>query len=1076
MKLHKHPANCFLRMLKKRVASLLPAVLLSTLFTFTIVYSAPGDVLYQNNFDSESELDNDWSREGGNNNNDFQTDTTTSNSGGRSLRIRDGSGGVTNSGLIDASGVTELEVSIWVQSGNSNGTDPDSGEDLELYYSDSSGSFNLLFTFDGSASANTVFEEVIALPADALHSDLRFRLDMTSGANNDRWYVDDFIVREPADGGGGGGGGGDSGGGSGTACLDVFPGATQSPGPTLTIPTFETSSSNSDTSGGNLSLAAGDYKDVNVDQNGSLTFTTTDGTYKLNKLQTNKNATVTFAPGDYFIDQLQFDQGTTVSLSGSGTVRIYTNDLSMDKNVNLASGDTYLIIVAYSSDISIDQGLDFDGVLYTEGDVSIGKNSTVNGSITGGSFSFESNVTVNYDDSYVTNADFNGMCDGGTTPSSLEYIEITTDGSALTCTSEEITLRACANSDCSTVATEDVIVTLGVTGNATWSTNPVTIPANSSSGVTVTLTDRTAETVTVSVSSTSVATTGTSPQCSNGTCQVSFTDSGFLLSLPNHSSCAGSTLSIQAVQLSDTGNSCAPVYTGSQSVGFSFSYSNPATGSTTPVLDSTAMAAAGNTQIRTINFDSTASASLPFSYDDAGQLSVTVSDQGSNGLTSATVNTIVTPAKLLVFTNDANNACAGADYGSCTAFKTAGIPGDASSEFNLTVSGACADDTVTSNFELSSIALSPNLVAPSAGTNGSLGVTSVDITSGGTATVSQTISEVGAFTITATPGSYLGQSIPAATSSTIGRFTPDRFLIADNSPMLDDATCDFTYQGQDTGFAPGLAPEITVTAVNSNGATTVNYGGDGVANNDFWNLNSADYSGRTYTNQATPYPGSITATLNAVTIAGETDYDGIHTISFDNDSITHNKAGVTPQTTNDAPFDAEVLLTLTSASLTDTDSIFYDSDTNGVADDYQATTIDGTNIRWGRWSLENGFGSELQAISMNLTAQYFDGTQFVTATTDNCTSSVTLNLSNYTDNLSAGETTASQTAITSGIIPISLSAPGAGNTGSVLITVTTPSWLTYDYDGDAVAEDVQATATFGIYEGRRPIIIRRQTY
>ncbi|MEL0069057.1 MAG: DUF6701 domain-containing protein, partial [Gammaproteobacteria bacterium] len=128
----------------------------------------------------------------------------------------------------------------------------------------------------------------------------------------------------------------------------------------------------------------------------------------------------------------------------------------------------------------------------------------------------------------------------------------------------------------------------------------------------------------------------------------------------------------------------------------------------------------------------------------------------------------VTPAQLLVFTNDANNACAGADYGSCTAFKTAGISGDASSEFDLTISGACADNTVTPNFALSSIALTSNLVAPSSGTNGSLGVTSVDITSGGTATVSQTISEVGAFSITATPGSYLGESILAATSSTIG--------------------------------------------------------------------------------------------------------------------------------------------------------------------------------------------------------------------------------------------------------------------------------------------------------------------
>jgi len=844
----------------KCISSLL--ILTAAAFTAPLIQAAPGDILYQNNFNSAAALSSDWTRQGGNNRNDFEVTTSVYNSAGSSLRIRDESGGISDSGLIDASGVSALEVSIWVQSGTSGGTDPDPGDDLELYYSDSGGTFNLLYTFPGTAAATTVFEEVITLPADAFHSDLRFRFEMTGGGNNERWFVDDFIVREPDDGSGGG----------------------------------------------------------------------------------------------------------------------------------------------------------------------------------------------------------------------IEYIEISTDGSALTCTSEDITLRACANSDCSTVASEDVIVTLAVTGSATFDTNPVTIPANSSSGVSVTLTDRTAETVTISVSSTSVATSGTSPQCSNTTCQVSFADSGYLLSLPNHNSCAGSSLSIQAVQLSDTGVSCAPAYTGNQSVGFEFNYLNPVSGSTIPVLDSSTMGSAGATQVRTINFDGTASASLPFSYDDAGQISVTVSDQGSNGLTSSTVNTVVTPAQLLLYTNDANNACTGADYGSCTAFKTAGIPGDASSEFDLTISGACADNTVTPNFVLSSIALSSNLVAPSSGTNGSLGVTSVDITSGGTATVSQTISEVGAFSITATPGSYLGESIPAATSSTIGRFTPDRFLISDNSPMLDDATCDFTYQAQQAVFAPGLAPEITVTAVNSNGATTVNYGGDSVSNNDFWNFNTADYSGRTYSNQASPYPGSITAALDSVTIAGETNYDGVHTITFANDAITHNKAGVTPETTNDAPFDAQVLLTLTAASLTDADSIFYDADGNGVADSYESTTIDGTNIRWGRWSLENGFGSELQAISVNLTAQYFNGTQFITATTDNCTAAVTIALSNYTGNLSVGETTASQSAITSGIIPISLSAPGAGNTGSVIITVTTPAWLTYDYDGDGTAENAQASATFGIYEGRRPIILRRQTY
>ena len=1066
---HKH------RNLNKQISILLSIFALTSLFTFSIVHSAPGDILYQNSFDSQSELDNDWTREGGSSDNDFEPNSSASNSGGSSLRIRDESGGVTDSGLIDASGVSELELSLWVQSGTSNGTDPNSGDDLVLYYSDSSGSFNWLYTFPGSASASTVFEEVITLPADALHDDLRFRLDMIDGGNNNRWYVDDFIVREPVD----------------SAPTPVAYWSMDEPswGAVVDqIGAYNGTAFNGANTTGSTSCRYGEFDGINdyieIPHDNALN-------------GSNALTYVAYIRPDSWTG---VDQIIAKSVHGGGSGRAQMG-LFSESGVFKGRAETNRGRVEITSSLPavagdwIQVALVFDGTSLTlyQDAVAVATRTfssrrlnsntdPINISKRVGSSAYYFDGLIDEVRVYteaLTQQDIQDLYDSITPcplSAAVDYIEIITDGSALTCTSEEITLRACADSDCSSVATEDVVVTLAATGSATWSTNPVTIPANSSSGVSVILTDRTAETVTVSVSSTSVATTGTSPQCSNGTCQVAFADSGFLLSLPNHNSCAGSTLSIQAVQLSDTSNSCVPVYTGNQSVGFSFSYTNPATGSITPLLDTTAMASAGSTQTRTINFNSSAAANLPFSYDDAGQLSLTVTDQGANGLTSATVNTIVTPAQLLVFTNDINNACAGPDYASCTAFKTAGIPGDVSSEFDLTVSGACADDTVTPNFELSGIGLSANLIAPAAGTNGSVGVSSVDITANGTTTVSQTISEVGVFSITATPASYLGQSIPAATSSNIGRFTPARFLISDNSPMLDDATCDFTYQDQDTGFAPGLAPEITVTAVNSNDITTLNYGGDGVANNDFWKFNSADYSARVYSNQATPYSGSITATLNAVVIAGETDYDGTHSISFNNDTITHNKAAATPQNTNDAPFDAELVLSLSSDSLTDTDNIFYDSDSNSVADDYQATTIDGTNIRWGRWSLENGFGSELRDISMNLTAQYFNGTQFVTASSDNCTSTVVIALSNYIDNLSIGETTVSQTAITGGIIPISLSAPGAGNTGSVSLTITTPSWLTYDYDGDAVAENVLATATFGIYQGRRPIIIRRQTY
>jgi len=1071
-------------------------------------------------------------------------------------------------------------------------------------------------------------------------------------------------------------------------CIDVFSQATQESGPELILPTFQSTNSNNKLDSNNISAAAGEYEEIKVTSNGTLTFTSSDSTYTIDKLIIEERATVYMPPGDYWISELVIKRSADIIVQGSGTVRIYVDKANIERNVDFAKNNTYVIIVVYD-EFKTERNFEFDGVLYSTSTVEIDRNSTINGAIHADDIDLGSGVDVNYDDDFVNNADFNGMCDGlitgpptavasyemeeaswgavidsiggyngvayngantigsscrygqfdgvndyveiphnaalngtdaltyvayirpdswtgvdqiiaksvhgggsgraqmglfseggvfkgraetaggryeitaslpaiagdwvqvalvfdgtsltlyqdavavattnfgnttlnqttdpltiskrvGTdtyyfhglidevrvytdalsaqeildlyntvtpcplTPS-LHHVEISTDGTALTCTSESVTVRACANADCSSVANQGVDITLSVTGgNASWNSNPITIPANSNAGVTATLTDRIAETVTIGASSSPAATDATT--CSNTSCNVIFSEAGYILSLANHNSCTAEPLMIQAVRLSDNGVSCAPAYTGNQTVNFAFDYSNPSSGSTIPTLANTAMAAATVNQNRTVFFDTNASASLDFSYQDAGQLTLTISDAGSNGLSSSSVNTVATPAKLIVSTAAANASCTGPDFGNCTEFRTAGVPGNTASEFPLSISAACADDTVTPNFQMNNIALSANLVAPITGTNTNLGTTSVDITSNGTATVTQTVTEVGAFSITATPGTYLGQTLAMATSNTLGRFTPDRLLVTDNNPMLTDATCNFSYQGQDIEFAPGLEPELTVTAVNSAGTTTRNYGGDGIANHDFWHLNPALLADRTYNNQVAAYSGTLSTTLGLTTTAGHTDYDGSNTFSFGNDLVNYNKTSVTPIVSDDAPFNANVTLDLSSASLTDTDGVFLDSNNDNIADNFQSNTIAGTNLRWGRWQVDNGFGSELQVMNIMAIAQYYNGSQFITSSSDSCTPTTTLGLSNYSGNLSAGETSASQTAISSGIIPISFTAPGAGNDGSLLITLTTPSWLQYDYDANGSLENASATVTFGIYQGKQPLIIKRQTY
>ena len=174
-------------------------------------------------------------------------------------------------------------------------------------------------------------------------------------------------------------------------------------------------------------------------------------------------------------------------------------------------------------------------------------------------------------------------------------------------------------------------------------------------------------------------------------------------------------------------------------------------------------------------------------------------------------------------------ACLAGDA-TCAAYQKAGVP------FNLTVQGACwtvdgqtdfSGDPITPNFQMAAIPLSANLVAPFPGTNASLGVPTVTIGSGdgGTKTVSQSVSEVGVFTISVTPPAlgYFGLTIPGSTTPNIGRFTPDHFgltgTLQTRSDLLPATGSTFTYMGE-----PMLAT-LTLTAYNAADLPTQNYAG-----------------------------------------------------------------------------------------------------------------------------------------------------------------------------------------------------------------------------------------------------------
>jgi hypothetical protein len=650
----------------------------------------------------------------------------------------------------------------------------------------------------------------------------------------------------------------------------------------------------------------------------------------------------------------------------------------------------------------------------------------------------------------------------------LHHIKLEHSGSGLSCSPETITLKACANSECSSLLGSEVEVNLSSTGaNSNWSQNPVTIPAGSS--VEVQLYNREAESITLNAvpSLASQQPIECEPQC-----DITFHDSGYLLSLDNHASCSIATLNIQAVKSNETSTSCAPAYTGVQPVDFTFNYSSPVDGTKLPLLDGSAMAAAGSAQTRNITFDANASANIDFTYEDAGKISINVSDAANSGLASSTVTSVVYPAKLVVNSPDSNVECTSAN-GTCSVFKAAG------EAFNLQIAATCQNNTVTPNFVMNDIPLSVNTIAPALGNPVNLDIASINFVAadeGIHIETEQAISEVGVFSITATPpvNSYFGETIPSATSENIGRFTPAYFSLEVIENGIFNSGNGFIYSGQMTSNTSSIgllsylsAPEFTVSAKNEAAITTKNY--------------VDDFAKLTLTDIVRAIPTSDSTQLG---VDGETKLD--LTANLQPDSITINE-GVSSYlfassdnyvyTRNAnaliAPFTSDIDLTINT--IIDSDGIAAQDTDNDATNGLLTLHPFGEELRFGRWVMDNGFGAETSELMIPMQTQYWNGHMFVTNTLDNATSfSLTTDVSIEDISLLPASTTVVNSGIDyflSGQAGVLLSSPGEGNLGRVLIKVNVPAWLQYNWPTqnasslNTFSDNPAAEASFGIYRG-----------
>ena len=673
----------------------------------------------------------------------------------------------------------------------------------------------------------------------------------------------------------------------------------------------------------------------------------------------------------------------------------------------------------------------------------------------------------------------NGTLTVCTPPTSLHHIEFIHDASALTCNPEQITVKACANADCSTPVTSAVTVGLLPTGWIGGDSKTFTDPTGSAI---YNLQHTTAEQIILNASSVSpAASSGVVCKNSGGTvipCTMDFNDNGFIFDVTTQTSCVtSSNIKISAVRKSPITEQCIPFFNGkTAALKLWTGYSNPNTGTKRVTLnysgtDYPLATTSPGTDVN-MTFDASGEATFTLNYADAGELDLNATYTGSVATSDAGLSMsgnklyITKPAKLYVYSDDANASCASADptNADCTTpFRKTG------ENFNLKVRAACADNSVTPNFQLNGLTLSSNLIAPistgSVNANLSIGAFNILNTDNGEAVISnQNVDQVGVFAFTTglPVAGYLSETVigsPALnTSANIGRFTPDNFNTLVTHGCSGGST--FTYSGQPF--------TVTASARNQNDTITVNYRDAfafGITLSDTNALATGSFTNNTILS------ASFTSAIEGTSVGAGTQTNIAYTFTTKNTLPGTIKLKATDQN----------------------DTLITSSTTEGT-----------TEIRSGRTQVENSYGSELVDMPVTTQVEFYNTNGFEINAADTC-STVEVTLTDIgTDPITLG-TGANQTCLwddagnsigvtdftctavagkpqfsepaSNGNFNINLKSPGANNTGDIGVTLISPSWLKYDWDGDGNDDnDPTGIASFGLYRGDDRIIYWREVF
>lgn len=661
----------------------------------------------------------------------------------------------------------------------------------------------------------------------------------------------------------------------------------------------------------------------------------------------------------------------------------------------------------------------------------------------------------------------------------LHHIRILHNGAGLTCAAETVTVKACADANCTALYLGSVSVNLSSTGGA-WSANPVTFTGGQTS---VTLAKTTAGAVTLGGAATAPTAAGAT-RCFSGateTCSLNYTLATACFDAVEVGAAAGThiytklsatgfsldilaanagvinsnykgTVAVDLVDPTAASGNCADAVTGLTNAAnytytavnagrrtFNFNYPVSRANVKVRIRDTSVTpnqpsCSTDNFAVRPVSLaltatgvgaDATGTSTVATPTIKAGAnftLTATASDTGYTGTPT------IDPAALLAHTGAVRS-------GALTGAFPAATAGIASAAFSYDEVGY---------FQLNA--------------NGLMDATYTNVDNGvGDCTPD--------FSITLVGGKY-GCKIGSAAAGYFGRFIPDHFAITPG--VVTTANNGFTYLGQD-----GFATAFTLTAQNAANATTQNYSGT------FAKLGLTTWSNFGFSANGMPAGAVLSASATA---PRETTPGGTWTAGSASMSAKHV---ISRPTTPSAVSNIDILAQ--PAEPAGADGV-----TMPVA---VAVNVAPTPLYFGSIQIGNAVGSELLPLTLTATAQYCNAASGASCSDwkkspDNTSSFVVatppaasaVSFGNYQKNYTVATVAGSPktVALAGGVGTFTLSAPGTGKNGSVAMSIpllTGANCLLAAVPlGCYLPTTTAGIATFGVYQGRKEFIYLRENY